>query len=51
MTYRLIEPEINPIYNGEALVFNAKSKFHGEYIYLVIPVESCAIIVGLATRA
>ena len=51
MSYREIDPEIDPISSKEALLFNAVSEFHGKYIYIVIPVVNCAVAVGLATRA
>ena len=51
MAYRLIEPEINPIASGKALLINANSEFHGDYVYLVIPVDAQAILVGVANRA
>tara|TARA_B110000196_G_scaffold319273_1_gene336859 strand:+ start:2793 stop:3296 length:504 start_codon:yes stop_codon:yes gene_type:complete len=51
MTYQLIEPEINPMYKKEALLFTAKSEFHGEFVYIVVPVLNQAVVVGLATRA
>ncbi len=48
---RTHDPESSPISNSQALLFNAKSEFHGQYVYLVIPVKNQAIIVGLAIRA
>ena len=51
MTYQLIEPEINPMYKKEALLFTAESEFHGEFVYIVVPVLNQAVVVGLATRA
>ncbi len=51
MTYRLLEPRINPISDGHALLFDATSEFHGDYVYMIIPVLQQAVIIGLATRA
>jgi hypothetical protein len=51
MTYQLIEPEIDPMYKKEALLFTTKSEFHGEFVYIVVPVLNQAVVVGLATRA
>lgn len=50
MSYRLIEPEIDPLRSGEAKVVIAESEFHGRYNYVLIPVNSKCIAVGLATR-
>ena len=50
MSYRLIEPEIDPVSSKEAKVISAESEFHGRYIYVLIPVENKCIAVGLATR-
>ncbi|KZZ50432.1 hypothetical protein A3759_17035 [Thalassolituus sp. HI0120] len=33
MTYRMIEPETNPLSDGQVMLFNANSDFHGEYIF------------------
>jgi len=51
MSYRLIEPEIDPVSSNEALLINAESEFHGRYVYIVIPVKNKSVAVGLATRA
>lgn len=51
MSYRLIEPEINPVSSNQALLINAESKFHGRYVYIVIPVQNKSVAVGLASRA
>ena len=51
MSYRLIEPEIDPISSGRAILINAESKFHGRYVYIVVPVQNKSLAVGLATRA
>jgi hypothetical protein len=51
MTYMHLEPETNPFSDGQSLIFNATSEFHGDYVYIVIPVLQQAIIIGLATRA
>ena len=51
MSYRLIEPEIDPISSNQAMLINAESEFHGRYVYLVIPVQNKSVAVGLATRA
>ena len=50
MSYRGIEPEIDPVYNGEAFMLNAKSEYHSACVYLVIPIENQAVIVGFASR-
>ncbi len=50
MSYRLIEPEIDPLSSGDARAVIAESEFHGRYIYVLIPVNSKCIAVGLATR-
>ena len=51
MSYRLIEPEIDPISSNQAILINAESDFHGRYVYIVIPVQNKCVAVGLATRA
>jgi len=51
MSYRLLEPEIDPVASNQAVLINAESKFHGRYVYIVIPVKNKCIAVGLATRA
>lgn len=51
MSYRLIDSEIEPISSAKALLINAESKFHGRYVYVVIPVQNKGVAVGLATRA
>jgi len=51
MSYRLLEPKIDPLYSKEAILINAESKFHGRYVYIVIPVKNRGVAVGLATRA
>lgn len=50
MACRSSESEVSPISNGSALLFSASSEFHGQYQYLVIPVNNQAIIIGLAVR-
>lgn len=51
LSYQLIQPEIDPISSKESLLFNAKSEFHGDYVYIVVPVKNHAIAMGLASRA
>ena len=51
MACRSYEPELSPISSGLALLFSASSEFHGQYQYLVIPLNNQAIIIGLAVRA
>ena len=51
MTYRMIEPAINPLSDGQVMLFNASSDFHGEYIYLVIPIHKQVVSIGVASRA
>lgn len=51
MSYRLIEPEIDPVSSKQAAIINAKSDFHGRYVYILIPVQNRGVAVGLATRA
>jgi hypothetical protein len=51
MSYRLIEPEIDPISNNQVVLARAESDFHGRYVYIVIPVKNKGIAMGLATRA
>ena len=51
MSYRLTKPEIDPIFNNQSLLFKAHSELHGEYVYLVVPVNEKAIAVGFAARA
>lgn len=51
MTYRMIEPEINPFSDGQVMLFNASSDFHGEYIYLVIPIHKQVVSIRVASRA
>lgn len=51
MSFRLLEPEIDPISTKKAFLINAESAFHGRYVYIVVPVRNRAIAVGLATRA
>ena len=51
MSYRLIEPEIDPVSSNKAILINAESEFHGRYVYIVIPVQNKCVAVGLATRA
>jgi hypothetical protein len=51
MSYRLIEPEIDPVSSNQAILVNAESEFHGRYVYIVIPVQNKSVAVGLATRA
>lgn len=50
MSYRLIKPEIDPVLNNQSLVFKANSEFHGQYVYLVVPVNDKAVAVGFAVR-
>ncbi|MGH1540024.1 MAG: hypothetical protein ACRBHB_06360 [Arenicella sp.] len=50
MSYRLIEPDIDPISSNQAILINAESEFHGRYVYIVIPVQNKGLAVGLATR-
>ncbi|MCL6417814.1 hypothetical protein MIB92_19350, partial [Aestuariirhabdus sp. Z084] len=50
MSYRLIEPEIDPVSSNEVKVISAESEFHGRYIYVFIPVKNKCMAVGLATR-
>ena len=49
-SFSQIEPEIDPIYEGRSLLFNASSSFHEKYVYIVVPVISKAIVIGLASR-
>lgn len=51
MSFRLLEPEIDPISTKEAFLINAESEFHSQYVYIVVPVTNQAVAVGLATRA
>lgn len=51
LAYIQTQPETSPISNKQAFVFKAKSEFHGEYVYLVVPVNDQAISIGLASRA
>ncbi|WP_444928617.1 hypothetical protein ACJJIF_12150 [Microbulbifer sp. SSSA002] len=51
MACREVDEEANPIYKEQSMIFQAKSEFHGEYIYLVVPASNQAIVVGFATRA
>lgn len=51
MTYRDIEPNIDPINEKKALIAKAHSEFYGNYSYIVIPVGKRAVAVGVATRA
>ena len=51
LSYQLIQPEIDPISSKEALLFNVKSEFHGDYVYIVVPIKNHAIAMGLATRS
>jgi hypothetical protein len=51
MTYREMEPEIDPIHEKKALIITANSEHHGDFRYLVVPVENKVIVIGLATRA
>jgi hypothetical protein len=50
MTYRGTDPEIDPIRENKALIITANSACHGNFRYLVVPVEHKMIIIGLATR-
>ena len=50
MSYRLIEPEVDPVPSSPAILINADSEFHGRYVYVVIPVQNKSVAVGLATR-
>ncbi|MES2676677.1 MAG: hypothetical protein V4660_20740 [Pseudomonadota bacterium] len=51
MSFRHLDPEIDPISTKQAFLINAESGFHGQYIYIVIPVINQAIAIGLAIRA
>jgi hypothetical protein len=51
LSYRFIEPEIDPISSKKAMLLNVESEFHGKFVFMVIPVIDNAIAVGLATRA
>lgn len=51
MAYKEMGSTVNPISDGQAILFTAHSEFHGDYVYLVIPVGLHLIVIGLARRA
>lgn len=51
MSYRDLYPEVDPLETGEAVVFDANSKFHGKHLYIVVPVKDKALVMGLGKRA
>ncbi|MCU7843415.1 MAG: hypothetical protein KZQ93_06210 [Candidatus Thiodiazotropha sp. (ex Monitilora ramsayi)] len=51
MTFRDVDPEVDPIHEKQSFIARAQSKFHGNYSYVVVPVKTKAIAVGVAARA
>ena len=51
MSYRELEPEIDPLHTREAMSFDVSSQFHSEHVYIVVPVEEKALVIGLGGRA
>jgi hypothetical protein len=51
MSYRLVEPDVDPLSSKQAILINAVSEFHGKYIYILVPVQDKGVAIGLATRA
>jgi hypothetical protein len=43
--------EQDPIHLKKSFIIKAMSKFHGNYSYLVIPINGKALVLGLANRA
>jgi hypothetical protein len=51
MSYRELESESDPLRTREAISFDARSEFHGNHVYIVIPVQDEALVIGLGARA
>lgn len=51
MSYRDDDSPTDPFASRSAMVFNAVSDFHGEHLYLAVPLTDRALIVGFGTRA
>ncbi|MGQ7273126.1 hypothetical protein [Marinobacter sp. V034] len=51
MSYRELEPEIDPLRSRQAMCFDVSSRFYGEHFYLAVPVKETVLIIGLGARA
>ncbi|WP_334079057.1 hypothetical protein [Microbulbifer sp. M83] len=51
MSYRELEPEIDPLHTREAMSFDVSSRSHGAHVYIVVPVKEKALVIGLGARA